>query len=451
MTADRSQSLGQAPPAVARAEDHSPSVLTRAAETVTRYGLPAFIVCLPLEFTSQLLRLQLARIVLLVVGVAYAYLVVVRRRTVTLPLGASTIALAVFVIAALISWVATRAPGSYNALGDLVVYPVMAVLVLNLTRTERDHREAWIAFLASGLLIAVVVAFLHFTHLSIWRADPEGIRVNATFGDPNVAARFLTLAACAGIVLFAGRVRVDRLAIAVLAACAAVTTFTLSKSALLVFPVSVVLAAIFGRDRRRAAAIGAVGLVIFGASVLTTPGASARVVRAFQQITGGAQFVVNPPPSTSNASISASDLDLVRVYLINAGWQMFVDHPVTGVGFGGYQHALTTTYKRFLPEKPPATLSHTALITMLAEEGFVGIALFVLFLLFLAREVIASLRRPTPWREWVVVPAVLLLPILAYSQVEGRMLEEPYLWLALGLVYSARSLEKSMRTVEVPA
>jgi O-antigen ligase len=437
--------------AITKTEDLSPPLLTQVATTVTRFGLPVFIFCLPLEFTSQLFKLQLARIVLGIVALAYAYLVVTGVRKVALPLSAGNILLAALVAFAVLDWLFTRAPGSLNALADIVLYPIVAVLVFNLSRSEEDHRNAWIAFLISGIAIAVLVVFLHFTHLSIWRPDPEGIRVNATFGDPNVAARFLTMTACAGVVMFASRMRLDRLAAAAVAACSAFTAFTLSKSALLLYPASLVISAFFGGDRRRAAAITAVGLVIFGASVLTTPGAEPRVERAIQQITGGAQFVVNPPASTTNEQIASSNLDLVRVYLINAGWQMFLDHPITGVGFGGYQHALTTTYKRYLPAQPPATLSHTALVTLLAELGLVGILLFLGFLVLLAREVVISIRLRTPWRSWVVLPAVVILAILAYSQVEGRMLEEPYLWLALGLLYSARALEHSVRTVELPA
>jgi O-antigen ligase len=437
--------------AVTKTKDLSTPLLTQVAETVTRFGVPAFILCLPLEFTSQLFKLQLARIVLGVVALAYAYLVVIGVRKVVLPLSASNILLAGLVTFAVLSWLFTRAAGSLNALADIVLYPVVAVLVFNLSRSELDHRNAWIAFLVSGIAIAILVVFLHFTHLYIWRADPEGIRVNATFGDPNVAARFLTLTACAGVVLFAGRVRLDRLAAAAVALCSAFTAFTLSKSALLLYPASLVISVFFGSDRRRAAVIAAVGLVIFGASVLTTPGAEPRVERAIQQITGGAHFVVSPPASTTNQQIASSNLDLVRVYLINAGWQMFLDHPITGVGFGGYQHALTTTYKRYLPAQPPATLSHTAGVTLLAELGLVGMLLFLGFLVLLARDVVVSIRRRTPWRNWVLVPAVVILPILAYSQVEGRMLEEPYLWLALGLLYSARALERSTRTVELPS
>jgi len=452
VTADRSQSLAQTPPAAPRTKELSPGLPTQLAANVARWGLPAFILTLPLEFTSQYLKLQLARIVLVVVAIAFAYLVVTGERKLLVPLGSSSMMLVAFVAVSVLSWLLTRAPGSTNELADVVLYPFVALLVVNLARTETDHRNAWIAFLVSGIAIALLLVVLHFTHLAIWRGDPLGARTNATFGDPNVAARFLTLSACAGIVLFAGRVRIDKLALGAVVTCAAFTASTLSKTSLLVFPVSAAIAAVAGRDRRRAAAVGALALLIFAASVLFTPGASPRIVRAVNQILGGANIIATQSSTTTtNQQINQSELDLVRVYLIRAGWQMFLDHPIAGVGVGGYQHSLTTTYKSYLPQNPPATLSHTALVTVLAEQGLIGIGLLGAFLVLLLREVVKSLRRPTSWREWIVTPAVLFIPIIAFSQVEGRMLEEPYLWLALGLLYSALALEKSMRTVELPA
>ena len=426
--------------------------MTQLAETVTRFGLPAFILTLPLEFTSQLLRLQLARIVLLVAAAAYGYLVLAGQRKVAVPFTLSNIALATFIAVSLLSWLFTRAPGSRNGLADLVLYPLAAVLIVNLSPSVEEHRKAWVALLASGVAIAVLVWFLHITHLNIWRADPTGIRTNATFGDPDVAARFLTIAASAGIALFAARVRVDKTSLAAIASGAAFTVSTLSKASLILFPASFVVAAVFGRDHKRAAIAGLAGLLIFGASVVLTPGASPRVVRAFNQITGGAHLIVNPPSSSiTNQQINQSELDLVRVYLINAGWQMFRDHPITGVGYGGYQHALTTTYKRFLPANPPATLSHTTFVTILSEEGLIGAVPFAAFLLLLLYEVIAAIRRGSPMRDWIVTPAVAIVPILAYSQLEGRLIEEPYLWLALGLLYSAKALDGSARTVRLPS
>ncbi len=490
MTADRpgSPGLANAAAAVAKPHDSAPGLVTRVAETITRFGLPAFILCLPLEFTSLFLRLQLARIVLLIVGVAFAYLLLLRRRTLVLPLSASAAVLGIYAVASLASWVSARAPGSTNLVGDVVAYSLMAVLVVNLARTEEELRRAWATFLLSGLAIALLGLFLYYTHQSIWRADPDHLgRVNATFADPNISARFFNLAICAAILVYAARRQPTWLSIATVVACAAVFPLTFSKSGYFILVISVVMVVVvvlpLAIDRRRAAAMAAVALVIFVAAIAVNPDTRDRANIVFQSLTRSAQNVSQPATGTSQPATGTSQpatgtsqpgtsqpatgtsqpaaattqplpgvqLDSVRTYLIQAGWQMFRDHPVTGVGFGGFQHALLTTYKNFLPANPPATLSHTSAITILSEQGLIGALLFLAFLALLLREVIDSFIRRTPWRLWVVIPAVVIVPILAYSQFEGRLIEEPYLWLALGLFYAAKTLENPSRTVKLGA
>jgi putative inorganic carbon (hco3(-)) transporter len=459
VTADRpgSRGLANAPAAVAKPNDQSPGLVTRVAETITRFGLPAFILCLPLEFTSLFLPLQLARIVLLIVGVAFAYLVLTRRRTLVLPLSTSGAVLGLFAVASLASWISTRSPGSTNLVGDLVAYSLMAVLVVNLARTEDEVRRAWAALLLSALAIALLGAVLYYTHSSIWRPDPDHLgRVNATFADPNISARFFNLAICTAILMYAARRQPTWLSVGTVVACAAIFPLTFSKSGYFILVVTVVMIVPMALDRRRAAALAAVALVIFVAAIAINTDTRDRANIVWHSLTQSAQNVsqqqnVSQPTSATGQGLAGVELDPVRTYLIQAGWQMFRDHPLTGVGFGGFQHALLTTYKSFLPANPPATLSHTSAITILSEQGLIGGLLFLAFLALLLREVVDSLVRRTPWRLWIVIPAVLIAPILAYSQFEGRLIEEPYLWLALGLFYAARTLENPSRTFPLVA
>ncbi len=459
MTADRpgSRGLASAPAAVAKPNDQSPGLVTRVAETIAKFGLPAFILCLPLEFTSLFLPLQLARIVLLIVGVAFAYLVLTRRRTLVLPLSTSGAMLGLFAVASLASWISARSPGSTNLVGDLVAYSLMAVLVVNLARTEEEVRRSWAALLLSALAIALLGAVLYYTHSSIWRPDPDHLgRVNATFADPNISARFFNLAICAAILMYAARRQPTWLSVGTVVSCAAIFPLTFSKSGYFILVVTVVMIVPMAIDRRRASALAAVALVIFVAAIAINTDTRDRANIVWHSLTQSAQNVsqrqnVSQPTGATGQGLGGVELDPVRTYLIQAGWQMFRDHPVTGVGFGGFQHALLTTYKSFLPANPPATLSHTSAITILSEQGLIGGLLFLAFLGLLLREVIYSLVRRTPWRLWVVTPAVLIAPILAYSQFEGRLIEEPYLWLALGLFYAARTLESPSRTLPLVA
>lgn len=451
MAADRTEPAGggRSPSAVLRASGLS-AQLTKVAEAVVRWGLPAIIACLPLEFTAQIFKLQLVRIVLLVVAVAFGFLVATGRRTLAIPVSTSVLLVAAYAAASIVSWLFTRAPGSLNSLLDVTAYPVVALLVLNLVRNENDLRNAWIAMLASGVLFGLLGAFLYFAHLSIWRADPSGLfRVNATFGDPNIAARFLMLVVCAGVLMFAARQRPPWLAVAAVAAGAAVLPLTFSKSAYLVFPVGAVLTVPFAVDRRRALGAAALALFVAAAVVVVNPATRDRAAVSLGLVTGTTENGGSTPIESTD-SLGGGRLDPVRSYLIEAGWAMFRDHPATGVGFGGYQNAIRTTYKAFLPAKNPIVLSHTSAVTILAEQGLVGTLLFLAFLVALAWHVVGALRRHTQWRNWIVMPAVLLVPILILAEFEGRLVEEPYLWLALGLMFAASRLDRSVRTVEVP-
>jgi O-antigen ligase len=80
----------------------------------------------------------------------------------------------------------------------------------------------------------------------------------------------------------------------------------------------------------------------------------------------------------------------------------------------------------------PDVASHTGFVTIASETGIVGLLLFLVFLFQLGREA---------WRDrrdvWVLVPAMLIVPLLMFAQFEGRLIEEPYLWLCLALLYAA--------------
>jgi len=422
--------------------------LTQAAEAVATYGLAAYVLCLPLEFTTRLLRQPLSRYVLVVVAAAYIYLMVARRRSPRVPRHLSSALLALFVVASLASWAVTHVQYSRNSLLDVALYPVVGLLIFNLPLSERDHRRAWMAFLVSGLGVALVGLFLYLANLHIWIPNPAvANRLNITFADPNITARFLTLAAGAAILMFAGRKVPRWLAVATAAACAIVLPMTWSRSGLALFVLSLIIAALFAFDRRRAAAIGAMALVAFALSTAINPDtrdrAGAAASTLVTAVTGGPVDSASAIPGNEDVSLADN-----RVYLVRAGWTMFVDHPITGVGFGGFQHAMLTAYRGFLPQGYTDSVSHTSFVTILAEQGLIGTLLFVLFLAALAWEALAARRRGDPWSFWSTLPAFLVLPIFMYSQFEARFLQEPYLWVALGMYYSARALASREAALE---
>jgi hypothetical protein len=420
--------------------------LPRAAEYVATYGTAAYILTLPLEFTSVWLHQQLSRFVLVFVGLAFAYLVVSRRRFLTVPRSTSVWLLVLYVVASLASWLVSRAPGSLASLADITLYPLVALLVVNLVVTETDQRRAWIAFLISGLGVALLGVFLYVTHLSFWTPNPVvTARLNITFGDPNITARFLTLAGCAAVLMFAARQGPSWLSTGTAVTCAAVVPPTLSRSGLVLFVVTVLLAIVVAFNHRRAATIGAVAVLVCvisaGANAETRQRAEAAVATVVSLVT---EKPVSVGPPARPASVDQSAVDDNRRYLVGAGLQMLADHPAVGVGFGGYQHALLTTYRYFVPADRTGpnldSLSHTTFVTVLAEQGAMGTLLFTVFFIVLGVEAWRARQRGGDFAVWSTIPATLIIPIFAYSQIEGRLFSEPYFWLALGLMYSANGL-----------
>jgi putative inorganic carbon (HCO3(-)) transporter len=416
---------------------------TRVAELVATYGLAAFVLTLPLEFTGEALHFQLSRIVLLVTAVACAYLVVVGRRELVVPRLPSVYLLVLYLAASLADWLITRAPGSSSAVLDAVLYPVVGLLIVNLVLSEADHRRAWVALLVSGLVVAVLGGILYVTHVQIWTPNPEvANRMNITFGDPNITARFLTVCACAAVIMFAARQGPVWPAAAAAIACAVVTPLTFSRSGLVLFILCVSIAIVVSLDRRRAAAIGVAALIAFVLSTGLNPETRQRAedaaLTAASVVSGDVAGHHGLGSAGHHQAAIASDDN--RRYLVAAGMKMALDHPLLGVGFGGYQHALLTTYRGFLPARYTDSVSHTSFVTVIAEQGIVGALLVAAFVIQLAREALAARNRRDAWSLWAAIPAALIIPIFLYSQFEGRFFQEPYLWLALGMLYSAQVL-----------
>jgi O-antigen ligase len=272
-------------------------------------------------------------------------------------------------------------------------------------------------------------------------------RLNITFADPNITARFLTLAACVAVLMFSARKAPPWFAVATAVACAVVLPMTWSRSGLALFVVCPLIAVAFAFNHRRAAAIAGIALLAFAIS--TTVNADTRD-RAAGAVSTVVTAVTGQPVDPASAIPGDQGVSLAdnRVYLVAAGWKMFVDHPVVGVGFGGYQHAMLTAYRSFLPQGYTDSVSHTSLVTVLAEQGVLGVVLLVLFLVVLAREALVARSRRDGWSFWSTLPATLIIPIFLYSQFEARFLQEPYLWLALGMYYSARRLAQGAAVAE---
>lgn len=332
----------------------------------------------------------------------------------------------VFISVVGVTWSDSQRPG--NAVLILLMYAAFVFAAPSLIEDRRDLERIIAAFFLAAIGLSVLAVAQRLLGVFQWRgiliqSDAYSYRANATFADPNNLARYLaiTMALAAGTILALGPRRLTvYLAIPALVAAAPALIATASRSGWLGMLIAcflvVLLAPVprYTRLRITAAAFGTLGALL--GLLLVQGGSDAARVRS---LTAGVDAVLG-----------------VRRFLIRGGWEMWLDNPLVGVGTGGFQNALLVAYNWVMPYWAKTSLSHTSAISILAEWGIVGVAAFAFFLVRLF-SASGSVYRAAgdPFERilgaWLIAAFV---EILFQSQSEGRLFEEPYLWLLVAVV-----------------
>jgi len=125
----------------------------------------------------------------------------------------------------------------------------------------------------------------------------------------------------------------------------------------------------------------------------------------------------------------------VRIGFWRGGFDMWIDHPIDGVGVNLFDHYLPIYGVPYLPPAYLHYTAHNSYVTMLSETGIVG------FLLFIAMHIIAlrwywqALKSEN---TQLTAYAALWMTILLIIMVGGITKQDNYerlLWLSLGVSY----------------
>ena len=296
------------------------------------------------------------------------------------------------------------------------------VLVLLYVRDRTSLDRALMALVGSGLLLAMVGLYQQATDSYFFNeglANWDVPRRNATFFDPNIYARFLVVAGAVALgMLASARSWRQYLLVAAIGAALLALLFTSSRSgwvaAALVLPTVVILLPLCIRTKIRLLVVGGIGVA--GLAYLATL-AEPSLVDRFNTILSGSESLGS------------------RSYLIRAGWQMFLDNPLFGVGLNGYREALEGPYSYLLPAGATNFLSHSAVVTVMAELGLLGLSVLALLFYRFGRVCWRVYSEASGADRGVVAGLIgATLAILVSSQSEPRFIEDPYLWLILGFV-----------------
>ncbi len=306
-------------------------------------------------------------------------------------------------------------------------------------RQVRWTRELLLRCLALAVALAVVfagVGFVEYYRKALF-LNPKVVaadqfdnyfRVNSLFFDPSIYGRFLALVmvAVTAVLLWSHRRREIWMGAAVLAwlICGLVTSFSQSSIAALLLGLAVLAG--WRWDVRRTAYVSIGVLALAGAVVLAAPTSLHFGLKGSKG-------------STSNATSG-------RTTLIGGGLELFADRPLSGYGSGSFERE----YKRHASASEAnaenaTSASHTIPITVAAEQGVVGLAVY-LALLAAALGTLFRGARGSPARMAI---AACFAALVLHTWVYADFLEDPTTWvlLALGVALARESQPGSASSV----
>jgi O-antigen ligase len=308
-----------------------------------------------------------------------------------------------------------------KAAANLAFFYVPFGLLFLLLRDVQWTRELLIGCLAIAVALAVVfagVGFIEYARKSLF-LNPKVVaanefdnyfRVNSVFFDPNIYGRFLALMmiALAAVVLWSRRRRDVLVAAAVLAWLMGglVTSFSQSSIAALLLGLAVLAA--WRWDLRGALYVSG-GVLALGVALLLLAPAS---LHFGLKGSGG---------STSNATSG-------RTKLISGGLRLFADRPLQGYGPGSFEKE----YKQHngnANNQSTTSASHTIPVTVAAEQGVVGLGLYLLLLASAFVVLFRNAGRSPPRIAIAACFAALVLHTWTYAD----FLEDPMTWTLLGI------------------
>ncbi len=340
-----------------------------------------------------------------------------------------TIILVIYLVLGAASVVYSADPGKTvaEAMRLLVLFAVFISIALLI-----DKERSLLPFQAvhvTALLLAPLTFYEGFSGNLIWQADhllkEHTLRVNATFVDPNIFARFIILGIVANFILqLYTRDKSTKLAyMACLAILLAQLVLTSSRGGMLTLLAILIVALIFLPNRK--AVLWVLGLgALCGAIVLfIRPDIWERML----SLTQG--FAVSNPQ---------------RLYLWQAALAIFKDNPILGTGLGSFQTVFLNDYIALKNVPDGATLSHTTVLTIAAELGVVGLTVLAALWVVLLSKLFKFYSQNSGYlsifndynNKYYVGAGYLLwiLTVFISSQGEGRFFEDPILWLSCALL-----------------
>ncbi|MCO5385947.1 MAG: O-antigen ligase family protein [Desulfosporosinus sp.] len=289
----------------------------------------------------------------------------------------------------------------------LLLFAVGVSMALGADRKTVFDRVFKVIF-AMATLTAIIGLAQYLSGNWIWGGgiNISGVRrVNASFIDPNLFARYLNISILGTLLLLVRREWFLNIgtALALLIQVAALGV-TFSRTGWLTLLIGIVIIAISSAKNRRTPwsilGLGGVGAI----ALYLIPSIRIRFETLFTGMSALGQ----------------------REHLIKGGWAMFIEDPLTGVGLGNFQWAIEQPYHYLVPWSDAVTRSHTSLITVAAEMGILGLVSMFVFLIIIASMNLRVLNQMNSFAQ-----AMLISIFVVWLSSQGKAGFSKTLWFGL--------------------
>jgi O-antigen ligase len=309
-----------------------------------------------------------------------------------------------------------------GAIEVLAFYIPFAILALGIARLpwSRSRIRLLYAELVAMAFVFALVGFYQYQTRDIFQ-NPKVItgnayaaffRVNSVFWDPSVYGRFLVVAIIPTVVLITFwrslRVAAAGAVFVLVAWFGLLISFSQSSFAALLVGV-VGVAWVAWRWRSLIAIVAAIA--VLGGIAAAQPG-----IR---------HALLHHTRTGLNSATSG------RASLVANGIRIAEAHPALGVGVGGFKHAYAK--RLHLKAKEPKTAaSHDTPVTIAAEEGAVGLLLFLWLLVGIFRNAFRRVDRSFAGLV-ALATGLMVAAIFVHSLFYNDFVEDPTTWLLVGL------------------
>jgi O-antigen ligase len=328
-----------------------------------------------------------------------------------------------------ISWSRDVSEGAIELLAFYVPLTMLALGIARLPWSELGLRALYVEITVMAVAFAAI-GFYQYDTRNIFQNPKLGnsnayapyFRVNSVFWDPSVYGRFLVIAMAPSIVLIVlGRSlkwSLAALAVLVVTWLGLLISFSQSSFAALL---AVAIGAAFIAWRWRALVAVALAFAVLAGIAVAQP----QIRRSLQH-------------HTSSGLNSASS---GRASLVANGIRIAKAHPVRGVGVGGFKRAYADRV-HLRGKDPKKAASHDTPVTVAAETGIPGLALFGWLLVALFRQAFRRAGRVG------LIAGLGLAAIFGHSLFYNAFFEDPLTWMLIGLVALASPLLVPVPRVE---